>query len=114
MRCDLRVTYFFSHLSIAFSRINLWIVLVTQSSAVLHAGSLASCHNLRSLRLSCRKLSKPESALFRSERVSLRVDSLYAEAIEAVKAVAAFSASSIVSIWIRGGIKSGARLRNRS
>jgi len=75
---------------------------------------LVLCHKFRNLRLSYRKWSKSESALFRSESVSLRVDKLYAEAIEAVKILAAFSASSTVSIWIRGGIKSGASLWNHS
>jgi hypothetical protein len=31
-----------------------------------------------------------------------------------MKTLEAFSASSTVSIWVRGGIKSEARLRNRS
>jgi hypothetical protein len=82
----------------------MWIVLVTKLSAVLHAGSLVSCHNFLSL-FSCRKWPKTESALFGSESVSLHVGSLYVEAVEALKAVAAFSASSAVSVWIRGGIK---------
>jgi hypothetical protein len=38
----------------------------------------------------------PGNSLFNFENVSLRVDSLYAEAIEAVKTLAAFSASSIL------------------
>jgi hypothetical protein len=81
---------FISHLSFAFCQVILWIVLVTQLSAVSYVGSLVSCYNFRSLRLSCRKWTKYESALFRSESVSLRVDSLYAEEVEAVKALAAF------------------------
>jgi hypothetical protein len=46
--------------------------------------------------------------------VSSRVANLYAEEIVIVKALAAFSTFSTVSIWIRGRIKSGARLRNCS
>jgi hypothetical protein len=130
---------FYSHLSIAFRRIILWTGLVTQLSAVLHAGSrcsllglsaalgvrslptfrcpsrslrtpnavdsprrlhrrestktymldLVSCLNFRNLRLSYRKWSTSEGALFRSESVSLCADSLHAKATEAVKALAA-------------------------
>jgi hypothetical protein len=104
------LTIFVSHLPFAFRRVILWIVLVAQLSTVLHTGSLVSCHNIRSFRLSCR-WSKYEGALFRSESESLCVDSLYAKAVDAAKALAAFSASSTVSIWIRGGNKSEARLR---
>jgi hypothetical protein len=45
---------------------------------------------------------------------SLCVDSLYAEAIEAMKLLAAFTASSIMSMWIQGEIKSEARPQNCS
>jgi hypothetical protein len=41
----------------------------------------------------------PDSSLFKSENVSFPVDNLYAEAIEAVKALTAFSTSSTVSIF---------------
>ena len=43
-------------------------------------------------------------SLSRSESVILLVDSLYAEAIEAVKSRAALSASSSELIWILGEI----------
>jgi hypothetical protein len=46
--------------------------------------------------------------------VSLRVDSQYAEAVGAVKALAAFLASLTASIWIRGEINSEAKIRNHS
>jgi hypothetical protein len=48
--------------------------------------------------------------LFISERVILLVDSLYAEAIEAVKLRAALSASTPELISILGDINSEARL----
>jgi hypothetical protein len=56
---------FVSHLSIAFRRVILRIVLVTQLIAVLHAGPLVSCHNFRSLHLSYRRWSEPDSSLLR-------------------------------------------------
>jgi hypothetical protein len=46
--------------------------------------------------------------------VSLLADSLYAEAIEAVKALAALSASTPELIWMFGDINFEARLLNRS
>jgi hypothetical protein len=73
-----------------------------------------SCHNFRSVYLSCRRWSRHGSPLFRSDSVSLCVDSLYVDVINAMKVLAAFSAFSIVSICFRGGISSQARLRNRS
>jgi hypothetical protein len=95
MRCDLRIPYFY------FPLLNciLWIVLVIQLSPVLHPGSLVFCHNFHGLCLTCRKQSKPESALFRSGIVCV-LTTLYAKAILAVKAPAAFSGSSTVSVWI--------------
>jgi hypothetical protein len=51
--------------------------------------------------------------LFRSESVILLVDSLYAEAIEAVKSRATLSASTPELILILGDISSEARLWNR-
>jgi hypothetical protein len=53
------------------------------------------------------------SSLFSSESVKLRVRSLYAEAVEAVKLQTALSTSSTDSIWIFGEIKSQIKLRNR-
>jgi len=60
---------FRSHLSVAFRRAILRIALVTQLRAVLQLESLTSisCHSFRSLRWSCRKWSKPEGPLFKSE-----------------------------------------------
>jgi hypothetical protein len=103
MRCDLRV----SHLSNAFLRVILRIVLVTQFNTVLHVGSLVSCHNFRSFCLCCRRWSRPDSSLFSSESRSWRLDSLYAEPI-----AIALSASSVVSTWIREEISSVAMFRN--
>jgi hypothetical protein len=48
--------------------------------------------------------------MFMSVNVSLLVDSLYAEAIEAVKARAALLASTPEFIWMLGEIKFEARL----
>jgi len=67
--------------------------------------------NFLSLCLSCRRWSKPGSSLLISKNVSLRVDSLYAKATEAVIFLAAFSASSTVSMWNRWEINSEARNR---
>jgi len=47
-------------------------------------------------------------------KVSLCVNIPYAKAVEAVKLLVAFSASSVVSMWIRGEISSEPRLRNCS
>jgi len=90
-----------SYLPFAFSRIILWIVLVTQLSAVLHAGCV-SCHNFRSLRLSCRKWPKSQS-------VSLRVGG--DRGSESTNYSLSFFSSVV---WSGGWIKSEARLRNLS
>jgi hypothetical protein len=44
-----------SHLSVIFLWVSLRIVLVTQLTAALHVGFLASRHNFLSLSLSCRR-----------------------------------------------------------
>jgi hypothetical protein len=86
------------------------MVFLTPLTAILHAGSRVSCHSFHILCLRFNKQSNPgRSWLFMSESVTLLVDSLYAEAIEAVKLLAALSASSEL-IWILGDIKSEARL----
>jgi hypothetical protein len=66
----------------------------TQLTALLHPGSLVSCHNFLILFLYFNSQSRPSRALFNSDKVILLVDNLYSEAIEAVKAHAALSAST--------------------
>jgi hypothetical protein len=75
---------FVSHDSSAFLRVIRLIVFVTQLTAVLHAGSVVSCNNFRSLCLCFNQWSRPGRSLFMSECVNLLVDNLYAEAIETV------------------------------
>jgi hypothetical protein len=57
-------------------------ILITHLTSVLHVGSLASCHKFISTRLCNISRYKPDRSLFRSERMSLLVDSLYAEAVD--------------------------------
>jgi hypothetical protein len=83
-----------SHRSSAFFRVIFLIDLVTQLTAVLHAGSLVSCHNFRILCLCYNKRSRPGRSLFISDRVTFLFDNLYAEATEAVKSRATLSAST--------------------
>jgi hypothetical protein len=66
----------------------------TQLTAFLHPGSLVSCHNFLILILYFNSRFRPGRLLFNSDKVILLVDSLYAEATEAVKARAALSASA--------------------
>jgi hypothetical protein len=86
---------FVSHHSSAFLGVIRLIAFETQLTAVLHAGSLVSCYNIPSLCLCFNNWSKPGRSLFISESVTLLVDSLYADAIEAVKSRAALSASTL-------------------
>jgi hypothetical protein len=83
---------------------------MTKLTAVLHAGSLVSCHNFLTLRLCFNSRFRPGILLFMSESVTLLVTSLYAEAIEAVKSRAALSASTPKLFSILGDINSEARL----
>jgi hypothetical protein len=73
-----------------------------------------SCHNFHSLHLCFNSRSRPGMSLFMSESVSLVVDNLYAEAIEAAKSRAGLSASTPELISILGNIKSKTRLWKRS
>jgi hypothetical protein len=82
------------------------MVLGTQLNAVLHAASWVICYSFLNLRLCFSKLSSPGMSLLRSQRVIVLVDSLYAEAIEAVKSRAALSTSFSELIWILGKINS--------
>jgi hypothetical protein len=103
-----------SHRSSAFLRVIRLTVLVTQFTAILHAGSRVSCHNFLSLCLCLSRRSGPSRSLFSSENVAFLVDSLYAEAIEAVKSRASLWASTLELIWILGDTKSEPRLLNQS
>jgi hypothetical protein len=99
---------FVSHRSSASLRVNRLIDFVTQLTAVLHAGSLVSCHNFLSLFFSFNSRSKPGRSLLTSESVTFLVDNLYAEAMEAVKSRATLSASIPVLISSLGDINSEA------
>jgi hypothetical protein len=76
---------FVSHRSNAFLRVIRLITFVKQLTDVLYARSLVSCHSFLSLCLCINKQSKPRRSLFMSESVTSLVDSLHAEATEAVK-----------------------------
>jgi hypothetical protein len=80
------------------------MVMATQLSAVLYAGSRVTCHIFLNLRLCFSKLSRPGTSLLKSESVILLLESLYAEAIGAVPSRAALSASFAELIWILGEI----------
>jgi hypothetical protein len=73
-----------------------------------------TCHSFLNFHLHFSRLSRQRRSLLRSESVILLVDSLYAEAIDAVKLWAPLSASSPKLIWILGEINSEARLWNYS
>jgi hypothetical protein len=90
------------------------MVLATQLTAVLHAGSRVICHSFFNLRLSFGRISRVGRSLLRLESVILLADSLYAEAIAAVESRASLSAFSSKLIWILGEINSEAWLWNRS
>jgi hypothetical protein len=81
-----------SHRSSAFLRVISFMVLETQLSVVLHAGSQVICHSFLNFRLRFRKISRPGIYLLMSESVILLVASLYAESMEAVKSRTALSA----------------------
>jgi hypothetical protein len=111
---DLSITYFCLPPFKCLLRVIRLIAFETQFTAALHAGSLVSCHNFRSLCLCLNNRSKPGRSLLRSRSVILLVDSLYAEAIEAENSRAALSASTPDLISILGDINSEARFWNRS
>jgi hypothetical protein len=86
------------------------MAFVTQLTAVLQVGSLVSYHSFLSLCSCFNSRSKPGTWVFTSEILTLLVDNLYADAIEAVNSRAALSASTPVLIYNLGDIKSEARL----
>jgi hypothetical protein len=105
---------FVSHRSSAFFRVMRVTAFETQFTAALRPGSLVSCHNFLIFLLYLKRRSRPGISLFKSDKVILFVDSLYADAIEAVKARAALSASTPELISTLGDIRFEARLWNCS
>jgi hypothetical protein len=105
---------FVSNCSSVFVWVIRLMVLVTQLTAVLHAGFRVTCHSLLNLCLCFSRFFRPGTLLCGSESVILLVDNLYAEAIEAVKLLAALSLLPSELIWTLGDINSEARVWNRS
>jgi hypothetical protein len=93
LRCGSQFPILFSQRSSAFLRVNRRIYFATRLIAGLHAGSQVSCDNFLNLRFCFNRQSNPGISLFRVESLILLVDSLFAEAVEAVKSRAALSAS---------------------
>jgi hypothetical protein len=83
-----------SHCSSVFFRIMRLIAFETRFTAVLHLGSLVSCHSFLILFLYFNSRSRPGRSLLKSVSVILLDANLYAEAMEAVKSRAALSAST--------------------
>jgi hypothetical protein len=69
---------FVSHASSAFLLVMSLIILATQLSVLLHAGSWVTRHTFLNLPLCFSKLSRPGISLLMSESLFLFVDSLYA------------------------------------
>jgi hypothetical protein len=88
---------FVSHRSSALIRVIHLMAFVTQLTAVLQAGSLVSCYNFLSLCFCFNTRSKPGRSVFTSKILTLLVDTLYADVIEAVNSRAAISASTRVN-----------------
>jgi hypothetical protein len=102
------------HLLSTLFRTILLTFRVTQVTALLHAGSLVSCHNFLIFLLCFNRRSRPAILYFRSKIVVLLVDILYAEVIRTAKSRATLSASLQGWIWIFGGMSSETRLWNSS
>jgi hypothetical protein len=85
---------FVSRRSIAFLRVIRLTDFVTQLNVVFHAEFLFSWHIFYSFCLCFNKWYRQGSSLFMSVSVTLIVDNLYAEAIEAVKSRPTLSAST--------------------
>jgi hypothetical protein len=86
------------------------MVFVTLITAVFNAVSPVSCHSFLNLSLCRRKSSGPCRSLFMSERVFLLVCSQYVDATEAVRLLAALSATSPELICIVEKINSEAHV----
>jgi hypothetical protein len=89
----LQFASFVSNLSSALFQTILLIFRTTQLTAILHAGSLVSCHNCLSFLLCFNKQSRPNSSYFLSKIIVFLVYILYAEAVDAAKPHATLSAS---------------------
>jgi hypothetical protein len=89
---------FVSHRSITYLRVIRLTDFVTQLTTVLRAAFIVTCHKFLSFHLCFNSRSRPGRSLFISERVTLLVDNLYAEATEVVKSRTALSASTPVLI----------------
>jgi hypothetical protein len=98
---------FVSHRSSAFFRIMRLIVFETQFTAVLHAGSLVSCHNFLIFLLYLNRRSRPGGSLFNYDKVILLIDSLNSDVIDAVKRRSALSAFTPELISTLGDIRFG-------
>lgn len=89
-----------------FSSALFWTILlilwVTQLAAVLHVGSMVSCHNFLSFLLCFNKRTRPGISYLRSKIVDFLVDSLYVKAKDVAKSHVVLSASSEERIWIFG------------
>jgi hypothetical protein len=109
-----QLAIFVSHRSNAFFRVIRLICFVTQLIAVLHVGSLVSCHIFHSLWLYFNSRSRPGRSFFISKSVILLVNNLHAKAIEDIKSRAALSASTPELISTLGYISSEVRLWNRN
>jgi hypothetical protein len=105
---------FVSHRTSASFRGMRLIAFETQFTAVLHVGSLVSCHNFLIIFIYFNNRSRPGRSLFNSDKVIIPFDSRYAEVTEAVKARPNLSASTQELISIVGDIKLEVRLWNRS
>jgi hypothetical protein len=112
LKCDLSFLYLGFPLLSALFRVILLIVLVTQFTASLHAGSWVSCHNFLSHCLCFSRWSRADGPQFQSETVVGLDNCLHAVSIEAAKLCAALSASIHELILILGDTKSDARLWN--
>jgi hypothetical protein len=99
-----------THRSSTLFRAILLVALVTQFTAVSHAGTRVSCHNFLSLCLVSSSLSRLDGPRLRSEIVVVLVDSLYAEVIEAAKSRTALSVSIYELIYTLGDTKAEAKL----
>jgi hypothetical protein len=101
---------FDSHRSSALLRVMRLIVFEIKSNALLHIGSLVSCHSFLNLFLCFSNLSKPGISLFNSEGWTL----LYAEVMGFINLSAALSDSTPELISILDDIKVETRFWNRS
>jgi hypothetical protein len=110
----LQFAIFVSHRSSALFRVIFLIDLVTQFTAVLHVGSLISCHNFVSFFLRFTRRSRPGSSYIWSKIVVSLVGSTYDKVIEASTSRAALSGSSEELMQMLENIRSETKLWKRS